>query len=148
MILYDYPASSNCMKVRILLQHLGIPYERVTVDLFRGETRNDAHFARNPDGRVPTLELEDGTTISESGAILLFLAERTIYLPEDPVARARVHQWMFFEQNRIEAELATRGSSRARADRSNCRRSSPTDSSAGETRSPRSTAGYPTDGRS
>jgi glutathione S-transferase len=106
MILYDYPASSNCMKVRMLLRHLGVPYERVTVDLFRGETRDAAHFARNPDGRVPTLELDDGTTISESGAILLFLGEGTIYLPEDPVARARVHQWMFFEQNRIEGELA------------------------------------------
>ena len=106
MILYDYPASSNCMKVRILLRHLHMPYERVTVDLFRGETRGAAHFARNPDGRVPTLELEDGTTISESGAILLFLGEGTIYVPKDPVARARVHQWMFFEQNRIEGELA------------------------------------------
>src|ERR671910_2384488 len=106
MILYDYPASSNCMKVRILLRHLGIAHEQVTVDLFRGETREDAHLARNPDGRVPTLELEDGTTISESGAILLFLAEGTSYVPQDPVARARVHQWMFFEQNRIEGELA------------------------------------------
>ena len=54
---YDYPSSSNCMKVRILLRHLDTPHERVTVDLFRGETRTDAHFARNPDGRVPTLEL-------------------------------------------------------------------------------------------
>ena len=106
MILYDHPASSNCQKVRILLRHLGVPCERVTVDLFRGETRSEQHFARNPDGRVPVLELDDGTTISESGAILLHLAEGTQYLPADPVARARVHQWMFFEQNRIEAELA------------------------------------------
>ena len=106
MILYDYPASSNCMKVRILLRHLDLPHERVTVDLFRGETREDAHLARNPDGRVPTLELEDGTTISESGAILLFLGEGTVYVPEDPLERAQVHQWMFFEQNRIEGELA------------------------------------------
>src|SRR5687768_16144969 len=94
------------MKVRILLRHLDMPYERVTVDLFRGETRNAAHFARNPDGRVPTLELEDGTTISEAGAILLFLGEGTIYVPKDSVARSRVHQWRFFEQNRIEDELA------------------------------------------
>jgi Glutathione S-transferase, N-terminal domain len=60
MILYDYPASSNCMRVRVLLRHLEIPYERVALDLFRGETREAAHFARDPDGRVPTLELDDG----------------------------------------------------------------------------------------
>ena len=64
------------------------------------------HLARNPDGRVPTLELDDGTPIAESGAILLYLAEGTRYLPRDPVERAHVHQWMFFEQNRIEPELA------------------------------------------
>ena len=117
MILYDYPASSNCMKVRILLRHLGIPHERVTVDLFRGETRTGTHFARNPDGRVPTLELEDGAMISESGAILLFLGTGTRFVPEDPIELARVHQWMFFEQNRIEGELAyarfLKGSGRA-----------------------------------
>jgi hypothetical protein len=60
MILYDYPSSSNGMKVRVLLRHLEIPYERVTLDLFRGETREAADFARIPDGRVPTLELDDG----------------------------------------------------------------------------------------
>jgi glutathione S-transferase len=106
MILYDYPTSPNCMKVRILLRHLDVPHERVALDPFRGETREAAHLARNPDGRVPTLELEDGTAIAESGAILLYLAEGTRYLPEDPVERAHVHQWMFFEQNRIEPELA------------------------------------------
>jgi glutathione S-transferase len=106
MILYDHPSSANCMKVRILLRHLDLPHERVTLDLFRGQTREEAHFARNPDGRIPTIELEDGTTIAESGAILLFLADGTRYLPGDPVARAHVHQWLFFEQNRIEGELA------------------------------------------
>lgn len=106
MILYDYPTSPNCMKVRVLLRHLELPHERVTVDLFRGETREAKHLARNPDGRVPTLELEDGKTIAESAAILLYLADGTRYLPEDPVQRAHVHQWMFFEQNRIEPELA------------------------------------------
>ena len=106
MILFDHPASSNCMKVRILLRHLGIEVEFVTLDLFKGETRADTHYARNPDGRVPTLQLDDGATIAESGAILLYLAEGTPYLPADPVARARAHQWMFFEQNRLEPELA------------------------------------------
>src|SRR4051812_10467915 len=106
MILYDHPASSNCMKARILLRQLELPFERVTVDLFTGETRSPQHFGRNPDGRIPVLELDDGQTIPESGAILAYLAEGTEYLPADRLARARVAQWMFFEQNRIEAELA------------------------------------------
>jgi glutathione S-transferase len=106
VILYDHPASSNCMKARILLRQLEIPFERVTVDLFTGETRTPEHFGRNPDGRIPVLELDDGETIPESGAILEYLADGTDYLPTDRLARARVFQWMFFEQNRIEAELA------------------------------------------
>jgi glutathione S-transferase len=106
MKLYDHPASPNCMKVRIALRQLEIPFERVTVDLFKRETRTPEHMARNPDGRVPVLELDSGETIPESGAILLYLAEGTRLLPDDRVARAHVHQWMFFEQNQIEAQLA------------------------------------------
>jgi glutathione S-transferase len=106
VILYDHPASGNCMKARILLRQLEIPFERVTVDLFTGETRTPEHFGRNPDGRIPVLELDDGQTIPESGAILLHLADGTEYLPADRLARTRVFQWMLFEQNRIEAELA------------------------------------------
>ena len=106
MILYDHPASANCMKPRILLRQLEQPYERVQVDLFKGETRTPEHFARNPDGRVPVLELDSGETIAESNAILLHLADGTPYLPTDRLARTRVHEWLFFEQNRIEAELA------------------------------------------
>jgi glutathione S-transferase len=105
VILYDHPASGNCLKPRILLRQLGLPFERVTVDLFRGETRTDEHFARNPDGRVPVLELDSGERIAESGAILLHLGEGTPFLPPPGPARTRVHQWMFFEQNRIEPEL-------------------------------------------
>src|SRR3954451_12627061 len=106
MRLYDHPASANCMKARIALRQLAIPYEAVTVDLFKRETRTPEHMARNPDGRVPVLELDGGETIPESGAILLYLAEGTPYLPDDRVARAHVHQWMFFEQNQIESQLA------------------------------------------
>src|SRR4051794_40512707 len=94
------------MKARILLRQLDIPFERVTVDLFSGKTRTPQHFGRNPDGRIPVLELDDGQTIPESGAILAYLAEGTQYLPAGRLARALVAQWMFFEQNRIEAELA------------------------------------------
>jgi glutathione S-transferase len=106
VILYDHPASGNCMKARILLRQLEVPFERVTVDLFKGETRTEEHFGRNPDGRIPVLELDSGETISESGAILTHLADGTRYLPEDRMPRTRVAQWMLFEQNRIEAELA------------------------------------------
>jgi len=94
------------MKARILLRQLEIPFERVTVDLFTGETRTPEHFGRNPYGRIPVLELDDGRTIPESGAILAYLADGTDYLPSARLARARVLQWMLFEQNRIEAELA------------------------------------------
>jgi glutathione S-transferase len=106
MKLYEHDSSGNCLKVRILLRQLELPYESVSVDLFRGETRTAEHFARNPDGRVPVLETDDGALIAESGAILLFLAEGTPLLPAPGIERARVHQWMFFEQNRIEADLA------------------------------------------
>jgi glutathione S-transferase len=106
VILFDHPASGNCMKARILLRQLDLPYERVTVDLFTGETLTPQHFGRNPDGRIPVLELDSGETIPESGAILTYLAEGTPYLPSDGLARARVAQWMLFEQNRIEAELS------------------------------------------
>jgi glutathione S-transferase len=106
VILYDHPASGNCMKARILLRQLDIPFERVTVDLFSGETRTPEHFGRNPDGRIPVLELDSGERIPESGAILTYLADGTPFLPSDRLARARVAQWMLFEQNRIEAELS------------------------------------------
>ena len=107
MKLYDHSSSGNCLKCRLVLRALDLPYESVEVDLFRGETRTDEHFARNPDGRIPVLETDDGVLIPESGAILLHLAEGTPLLPEaGSLERTRVHQWMFFEQNRIEADLA------------------------------------------
>jgi glutathione S-transferase len=106
VILYDHPASANCLKARILLRQLGLEYESVTIDLFSGETRKPEHLARNPDGRVPVLELDSGETIPESGAILLYLAEGTPFLPSDRLERARVHQWLFFEQNQVEPGLA------------------------------------------
>jgi glutathione S-transferase len=106
VILYDHPASGNCLKARILLRQLELPFERVTVDLFTGETRTEQHLARNADGRVPVLELDSGERIAESGAILLHLGEGTQFLPAPGLARTRVQRWMFFEQNRIEPELA------------------------------------------
>jgi glutathione S-transferase len=105
--LYDHPASGNCYKARLLLAHLDVPYERIEVDIFAGEALKAELRRRNPAGRVPVLELEDGTFVAESGAILLLLSEGTEYLPDGRLERARVWQWLFFEQNQIEPSVAT-----------------------------------------
>ena len=73
------------MKARILLRHLEIPYESVVLDIFEGEATEAEHLARNPSGEVPTLELESGDFVAQSAAVLLYLAEGTQYLPDDPV---------------------------------------------------------------
>ncbi len=104
--LHDFAASANCFKVRMLLSQLGLTYERVPVDIFAGDSQTDAYLARNPAGRTPLLEV-DGGSIPESGAILLYLAEGTPLLPDDPIERARVHAWMFFEQNLLEPNVGT-----------------------------------------
>ena len=101
MRIYDYTASGNCYKVRLLLALLGRDYERVPVDIFGGDTLTDAYAAINPLRETPVLELDDGTRIAQSGAILWHLAEGTRYLPAEPRARAHVLQWLFFEQERV-----------------------------------------------
>src|SRR5580765_4586745 len=107
MKLYDFGASANCFKARLLLAQLGVEYERVPVDLFSGETGSPEYLARNPAGRTPVLELDDGESIPESNAILLYLAEGTDFLPRDRVSLARVHGWLFFEQNLVEPNVGT-----------------------------------------
>ena len=104
--LYDYFESGNTYKVRLLLHHLGIPFERVELDILKGETRTAEFLARNPNGRVPLVELEDGRTLAESNAILYYFAEGTDYLPNDRLARAQALQWMFFEQYSHEPYIA------------------------------------------
>ncbi len=98
MKLHDFLESGNGYKCRLLLHQLGRPFELELVDVLKGETRTPDYLALNPNGRVPLLELDDGRRLAESGAILLYLAEGTAYLPDDPFARAEVHQWLFFEQ--------------------------------------------------
>jgi glutathione S-transferase len=90
--------SGNCYKVRLALEQLGLPYRWVEVDPGRGETRTPEFLARNANGKVPTLELEDGSHLAESNAILNYLADGSALLPQDRLQRARVLQWMFFEQ--------------------------------------------------
>jgi glutathione S-transferase len=101
MRLYDYAASPNCYKVRLALAQLEIDCERVPVDIFGGDTLEDDYAQVNPGRRTPVLETDDGERIPESGAILLYLAEGTDLLPDDPVERAQVHRWMFFEQSAV-----------------------------------------------
>lgn len=96
--LYDYLDSGNGYKVRLLLAKLGLAYELVELDILKGESRTKDFLAKNPNGRVPALELEDGTILAESNAILYYLAEGTRFWPEDRLARAQVLHWMFFEQ--------------------------------------------------
>jgi glutathione S-transferase len=105
--LYDYGASANCLKIRLLLRMLGMEYERVPIDLFAGETKTDEYLALNPAGRTPVLVLDGGKPLAESGAILLFLAEGTPFLPSARLERARVHQWLFFEQNLLEPDVGS-----------------------------------------
>jgi len=104
--LYDYLASGNGYKVRLLLHQLRIPFERIELDILRGETRTPEFLRRNPNGRIPTLELEDGTCLAESNAIQWYLAEGTPFLPEDRLGRAQALQWMFFEQYSHEPYIA------------------------------------------
>jgi glutathione S-transferase len=98
MRLHDYAASGNCYKVRLLLALLGQPYERVAVDIFAGETLTDEFAALNPERTTPVLELDDGDTLTESAAILWYLAEGTEYLPGDRLGRAQVLRWLCFER--------------------------------------------------
>jgi glutathione S-transferase len=99
--LYDYGASANCYKVRLLLAQLGVQYRRVTIDIFGGDTLDDAYRARNPTGQTPVLETSDGEVIFESAAILWYLAEGTPFLPESRIGRARTLQWLSFEQENL-----------------------------------------------
>jgi len=101
MRLYDYAPSPNCYKVRLLLAQLGKKYERVPVDIFGGDTLTDEYAQINPGRRVPVLETDDGEYLVESGAILLHLAEGTSLLPDDPIERAQVYRWLFFEQSSV-----------------------------------------------
>lgn len=104
--LYDYWESGNCYKIRLLLTQLDIPFERVSVDILKGETRTQEFLAKNPNGRVPLIEWPDGRRLVESNAILWHLAEGTALLPDDTWERAQILQWMFFEQYSHEPYIA------------------------------------------
>ena len=99
--LYDYPASCNCYKVRLLLANLGRPYERVPVDIFAGDTLTEEYGRINPARTTPVLETDDGRFLPESNAILVYLAEGTPFLSDDPFERAEVVRWLIYEQTDV-----------------------------------------------
>ena len=108
LTLYGQTDSGNCYKPRLLLAKTGRPFRHVEVSSLDGSTRKPEYLARNPNGKVPLLELEDGRLLAESDAILLYLAEGTPFLPKDAYERALVYQWLFFEQYSHEPYIAVR----------------------------------------
>jgi len=98
--------SGNCYKIKLMLNLVGAEYEWVPVDILNGETQTEAFLAKNPNGKIPVLELEDGTYLWESNAILNFLAEGTPYLLTEPRLRTQMLQWQFFEQYSHEPSIA------------------------------------------
>jgi glutathione S-transferase len=101
MRLYNYAPSANCYKVRLLLANLGRPYERVPTDIFAGDTLTEDFSAKNPARTTPVLETDDGRFLPESAAILVYLAEGTPLLPNDPFSRAEVVRWLVYEQTEV-----------------------------------------------
>jgi glutathione S-transferase len=106
MLLYDNPMSGNCYKVRLLLALLGIPCERRELSVIDRSDRGDVLGDLNPGLRVPTLVLDDGRSLGESGAILLYLGDGSEYIPTDRFERGQMLQWMFFEQYSHEPNIA------------------------------------------
>ncbi|MDZ8183957.1 MAG: glutathione S-transferase family protein [Nostoc sp. ChiSLP02] len=97
--LYDFLPSGNGYKIRLLLTQLGMPFERVEVNILKGETRTPEFLSKNPSGKIPILEIEPGKYLGESNAILVYLSEGTEFLPYDRYLRSQVLQWLFFEQS-------------------------------------------------
>jgi glutathione S-transferase len=104
--IYGMRTSGNCYKLQLLLDQLGRPYRWVDVDSAHGATRTAEYLAKNPNGKVPLLELDDGRHLAESDAILCYLAEGTPFLPADTWLRAQTLQWLFFEQYSHEPYIA------------------------------------------
>ncbi len=105
--LYADPRSGNCFKVWLLLGLLELPFQWVSVDILKRESHTAEFLRMNPQGMVPVLQLDSGTALAESNAILCYLAQRSLYLlPHEPLSQATVLQWLFFEQNNHEPYLA------------------------------------------
>ena len=105
--LYDYASSGNCYKIRLLLNQLDLVYQRIPIDILQGESHTPEFLAMNPVGKTPVLEIKPGQYLTESNAIIYYLADGTDFLPSDRWERAEVMQWLFFEQYNHEPNIAT-----------------------------------------
>ncbi|NEQ80110.1 MAG: glutathione S-transferase family protein [Moorea sp. SIO2I5] len=105
--LYNFQRSGNCYKIRLLLNQLELPYDKIDVDIVKGESRTSEFIQKNINGKVPLLEIEPNKLLAESNAILFYLSENTQFLPNDPWERINVLRWMFFEQNSLEPSIGT-----------------------------------------
>ncbi len=105
--LYDFLPSGNGYKIRLLLIQLGVPFERIDINILAGESRTSEFLNKSPNGKIPVLEIEPNRYLAESNAILIHLAEGTEFLPYDRFLRAQVFQWLFFEQYSHEPFIAT-----------------------------------------
>ncbi|MCZ6668300.1 MAG: glutathione S-transferase family protein [Gammaproteobacteria bacterium] len=106
MKIYGDIQSGNCYKIKLLCSLLDIKHEWVHVDILAGETASTEFLSKNPNGKIPLLELDDGRCLSESNAILNFLASGSDFLPKDTFTLAKVQQWQFFEQYSHEPFIA------------------------------------------
>ncbi len=106
LTVYGDLQSGNCYKIKLLLSLLGREHHWQHVDILKGESRSESYLAKNPNGKIPLLELEDGRVIAESNAILNYLAQGSDFLPDEPYLRALVLQWQFFEQYSHEPYIA------------------------------------------
>ncbi|MEM8723237.1 MAG: glutathione S-transferase family protein [Cyanobacteria bacterium P01_G01_bin.39] len=105
--LYDFLPSGNSYKVRLLLNLLGISFERINVNILEGETQTSQFLSKNPNGKIPLLEIAPGKFLAESNAILYYLSQGTQFFPSDKYAQAQIMQWLFFEQYSHEPNIAT-----------------------------------------
>ncbi|MCR9189920.1 MAG: glutathione S-transferase family protein [Alteromonadaceae bacterium] len=106
MKIYGDPKSGNCYKVQLVCQLLNIDHQWIDVDILAGDTKSDDFLKKNPNGKIPLLELDSGETLSESNAIINYLAFGSDLYPNDRLAQARVLQWQFFEQYSHEPFIA------------------------------------------
>jgi glutathione S-transferase len=105
--LYDYLQSGNGYKVRLLLTQLAVPFERVELNIIKGETRTPEFLGKFPNGRIPAVEFDDGKLLFESNAIISYFAEGTPFMPADRFQHAQALQWLFFEQYSHEPYIAS-----------------------------------------
>jgi len=104
--IYGDSISGNCLKVKWTADHLGIAYQWIETDILKGESRTPDYLAMNPAGQVPLIVLEDGRTLAQSNAIIVYLAEGSGLIPADAFVRAKMFEWLFWEQYSHEPYVA------------------------------------------